>query len=88
MLSFETTKEEMELVRRITKRAVAKYPELDYMSLSMDISATHASGCPLKLEELANAKRSDFFHDVLGIYRHIDRETGELTDCFLPRYSA
>lgn len=47
-----------------------------------------ADGCPLKLEALAKADEANFAHDVFGIRRHIDRETGKLGDCFLPRFAA
>jgi hypothetical protein len=57
------------------------------MKLCMDIDATHCNGTPLKLEELLKADDANFAHDVFGIIRHIDRTTGKLTMCFLPRYS-
>lgn len=53
----------------------------------MDITATHANGCPLKLAELLAADDFNFSHDVAGIYRHLDRTTGKLLDCFLPRFA-
>jgi hypothetical protein len=62
-----------------------KYPLID---ADMDICATHLNGCPLKLEELLAADDMNFAHDVFGIRRHIDRTTGELQDCFVPRYAA
>jgi hypothetical protein len=65
--------------------AVGKYPLID---ADMDICATHLNGCPLKLEELLAADDMNFAHDVFGIRRHIDRTTGELQDCFVPRYAA
>ncbi len=53
----------------------------------MDITATHANGCPLDLDKLLAAPDFDFAHDVFGIRRHLDRTTGELRDFFLPRCS-
>jgi hypothetical protein len=53
----------------------------------MDIAACNANGCKLKLEEFLAAPGFDFIHDVIGIQRHINRETGQLGDCFLPRYA-
>lgn len=35
-----------------------------------------------------DADRFNFAHDVGGIRYHLDRNTGELADCFRPRYSA
>ena len=88
MVNFDSTKEEMELIRWITKRAVAKHPELDYLSLSMDITATHLNGCKMALQRLLESDDFNFFHDVCGIYEHINRETGALEKSFLPRFSA
>ena len=56
-----------------------------FQTAYMDIVATHANGCPLDLAQLAIADDYTFMHDVQGIHRHIDRETGQLTDCFVPR---
>ncbi len=58
------------------------------LELSMDLTACHANGCPLDLDGLLTADKSDFLHDVLGIMARIDRSTGQLTECFLPRYAA
>ena len=58
------------------------------LELSMDLTACHANGCPLDLDGLLTAEKGDFIHDVTGIVRHIDRRTGLLGNCFLPRYAA
>lgn len=63
-------------------------PNATKMTIVMDIMASHTNGCKLKLEALRDSKLSDFVHDVCGINKHIDRETGKLLDCFLPRYAA
>jgi hypothetical protein len=31
---------------------------------------------------------ANFTHDVFGIRKYLNRETGELTMCFVPRYTA
>jgi len=94
--SFDVHGEEIGLIHDIAARAVkmyakitegttaAPYPLLD---ADMDITACHASGCPLRLDELLMARDADFAHDVFGIRRHLDRATGKLGDCFLPRYA-
>lgn len=69
-------------LHRLQRRPAPKLHEL-----VMDLTAVHANGCPLRLDELLEAPDGDFMHDVTGIRRHIDRDTGKLTDCFLPRYS-
>lgn len=90
-VSFAVSKEDSEIINTITGRAVRLYArhgmKLDAMSFMMDVTATHANGCPLKLAELATADESNFAHDVGGIVRHLDRETGKLGGCFLPRFA-
>lgn len=56
--------------------------------LTMDVTACHANGCPLKLRDLLGADDLDFVHDVFGIRNHINRSTGQLENCFLPRYAS
>ena len=53
----------------------------------MDLTACHANGNPLRLAELLAADDGNFAHDIFGINRHLNRQTGELMDCFSPRYS-
>lgn len=58
----------------------------DAMSLSMDITACHANGTPLRLQEFLDADDFNFAHDFVGIHNCIDRETGRMTRHFLPRF--
>ncbi len=93
-VSFHTTKPEFETIELITDRAmrvalaqgIGKGHEFK-RTLQMDVTACHANGCRLKLHELMNAPDFDFAHDVFGIQRHIDRDTGKLGHCFVPRYA-
>lgn len=85
LISFKTTKEETAAISRIVARALAMNPEYDRKTAHMDLSACHANGCPLDFAKLESFPDYDFAHDVFGIARHIDRETGELTRCFVPR---
>lgn len=88
---WECSKEETILIHEIAKRAVKDYAragvKLDFIDTSMDITACHLNGNPLDLEKLLKADPFNFAHDITGIARHIDRETGQLKDCFLPRCS-
>jgi len=90
-VSIKTGKCEIELISKITSRACKLADgwglKLDFLSTEMDITACHANGCPLKLKELLAATDGNFGHDVFGIVRHIDRITGQLGECFLPRYA-
>lgn len=67
---------------QVSKDARAGVKKLDFM---MDLTAAHCNGCPLDLDDLLHAPHFDFVHDVFGIYRHLNRETGKLEDCFVPR---
>jgi hypothetical protein len=89
MVKFEATVEELQTIMNIVERAAqhwtpAQYPPQDMM---MDLDACHSNGCPLDLAKLLRAPDFDFVHDVAGIFRHIDRSTGKIQDCFLPRCS-
>lgn len=91
-VSFEITKKDRALILKIVDRIMARdktnYLGLERCSVSMDITAAHANGCPMDLARWLGAVNFEFDHDAFGIMEHLDRETGELTDCFLPRYAA
>lgn len=84
-LSFETTKEEDALIKLCVRRARLRWCSPPPDMIHMDLAATNANGCPLDFEKLLAFDDLSFWHDVVGIYHHLDRETGELKDCFLPR---
>lgn len=88
-ISFDVTTAELDLVAEIAgrARAVASGLRIPYthQTIVMDLIATHANGRPLDFERLRDFPDGDFAHDVFGIRRHLNRETGELRDCFLPR---
>lgn len=88
MINFNASTEEFDLITKITERAIALSPfPLNTLELMMDITACHLNGMPLQLEELLQADESDFVHDLGGIRKHIDRTTGKMTGCFMPRYA-
>lgn len=91
-LNWTATREDVDRIGRIVRRAeaIAKSAgtPLDRVSLNMDLLACHANGCPLDLAGLEAADDPNLAHDVFGIHRHLDRETGALGGCFLPRYAA
>lgn len=89
MINWKVTKQEAELISQIVQRAmqhIPNYPD-DYQTCNMDITACHLNGNPLDLQKLLDAPDFDFSHDVLGIRRHINRNTGQLEDFFSPRCS-
>lgn len=90
-LNWKATKEEYDLITLIAMRAeqIAKRAgaACDRMGLIMDINACHSNGMPLDLARLQAADDANFIHDVFGIRRHINRETGQLENCFVPRFA-
>lgn len=87
-VSFNVTAQERATIEAIVARASGANLHADRVALQMDITATHANGCALDLGSLLVADDFDFYHDVLGIQRHIDRRTGRLGNFFLPRCTA
>jgi hypothetical protein len=92
-ISFEITQEDQDAISAIVERAeefALKYGDIDSrvkrIELTVDITACHANCCKLNLEQLLKARDTDFVHDVFGIRRYIDRQTGHL-GCFLPRFA-
>ena len=82
---------ELDIIQKIADRAVKLNPELDHTEVMMDITATHCKGCALQLQSMADPKVMDdfnFLHDIYGIAAHLNRETGQLERCFLPRAAA
>ena len=88
MINFDVTNEDHKLIGAITNRAMGLTTTLDRINVAMDLTAVHANGCQLNLSGLLNAPDGHFLHDIYGINRHLDRSTGQLTECFLPRYAA
>ena len=98
MINWNVTKEENDVIHKIAGRAKVMIMEndselsgrrrRDRRKIEMDITATHLNGCPLKLDDLLAADASDFCHDVFGIARFLDRETGKLGSYFVPRFAA
>lgn len=78
-------------VAKIVRRGVELYAAAGIkrtpLDIRMDLSAVHVH-TPLRLGELAEADDANFGHDIGGIGKYLDRSTGELTDCFVPRYAA
>lgn len=90
-VSFKCPEADRKTIRAIARRArdLLLEHEVDRsaMDIEMDITATHCNGNPLLLDELLGADNFNLLHDVSKIARHLDRETGKLTDCFRPRFS-
>lgn len=90
-INWNISNVDIALVRRIVDRAVSIDPRLERTELYMDLIATHLNGCPLKLGDMVSTKKVrdfDLMHDIYGISAHLNRKTGELERCFVPRCSA
>lgn len=90
-VSFDCPESDRNLIRAIARRAHDLYlqhgVDRSAFDIDMDIVATHCNGNPLRLADLLAADDFNFLHDVSKIARYLDRETGKLTDCFMPRFS-
>jgi hypothetical protein len=86
---MNASRTDIDLIYRIVDRALELMPDArrQKLQLVLSVTACHLNGCPLELEDLAKAPAGDLAHDVFGIHRHVDRASGELLDCFLPRYA-
>lgn len=58
--------------------------KIDHVDLQMDLEFCHQH-TPLDFLKMLDADDFDLVHDVLGIRQHLNRETGELENCFVPR---
>jgi hypothetical protein len=89
-VSFEVSKPDQELIFRIAERAdeVGLISRRTYPKITcvMDLTAVHTK-TPLRLNELLDADQFNFVHDIAGIARHLDRDTGNLGGFFTPRFS-
>lgn len=85
-MHWETTIEEQKKIKQICNRIQKKiHNPVDIAFLQMDIEATHCNGCPLDFDKLLKFDGFNFYHDIIGIRKHLDRQTGKLQNCFLPK---
>jgi hypothetical protein len=86
-LNWDVTEEDLNLISQIVERAKSHFRNVDTLQLSMDLTAVHLNYCPLNLQGLLQARKMDFCHDISGISVYINRDTGQLEDCFIPRFA-
>ena len=90
-INFKASEEEFSIIEKIVERGREMLEErgayIDVMDHIMDITACHLNGCPLDLQAFLNSQGLDFIHDFVGITDHINRRTGQLENCFLPRFA-
>jgi Family of unknown function (DUF6874) len=84
------TRADHDLLIQVADRALRElghYPD-DKRTLIMDLNACHSNGCALDFAGLLTARLGDLAHDIYGIRKAINRDTGKLTeDCFTPRFA-
>ncbi len=85
-----TKKKEMDLILKIVDRG---YDEMctyglykTKLDMIMDIETAHKN-CPLDLQKLLDADEANFYHDVMGIFKNLNRQTKKLENCFVPRFA-
>ncbi|MBF0096268.1 MAG: hypothetical protein HQM04_06620 [Magnetococcales bacterium] len=84
-INFIVSEEDAVLIDKIVERTQQMWPEeIDAQSCAMDLTATHANGCPLQLQRLLDADDFIFAHDVSGIMHHLHRSSGKLVNNFEP----
>lgn len=85
-MNADTTKEEFEIIVKICERA-EKSPnhKRSRLGMLMDLEVVHGSDMKLDLKKLLNAPEYDFWHDINGIIKYLNRHSLELEGCFVPR---
>lgn len=89
-ISFNASDDDQDLIHQIVRRADELgliYPNYSKMTCSMDLTAVHCNGNPLRLRELLAADDFNFMHDICGIAACLDRDTAKFTKDFSPRFS-
>lgn len=84
---FHATPEELATIKKITDRlaTLRKEKYTDDQHWRMNLIACNTNGTPMDFDKLLHAPDFDFIHDLYGIEKHLDKETGKLTGYFLPR---
>lgn len=84
---FPITPLEFELIDQIVDRAHYLFPDREENDIRMDIQAVILGGCRLRLYDLVYSENIDFIHDIVGIEKHLNRQSFQLENCFRPRYA-
>ena len=88
-VSFDVSEEDRALIADIVERAVAEGLVEDAPDarewLRLDLSTCKAQGCDIDFARLLGFGPFSFSHDIQGIINTLDRDTGRLMWCFIPR---
>ena len=85
MSEKETLKTQLECCARLERMGIqpASYSRMDMM-MTLEFASQETA---IDFAGLAAARNSDFIHDMLGMWAHMDRQTCKLQNCFSPRYA-
>lgn len=87
---FDVSPDDSRLIHKLAVRMVSLFihsgVQVSLLECEMDLTAAHNS-CPLDLLAMLNGSSLDLSHDLGGIRRHLNRRTGEIEGCFVPRFS-
>ena len=83
------TRVESDLISKIVNRGISLAkslggPDINKLDAVMDLKAAHLE-VGLRLNKLLEADDSNFGHDFFGIRRYMNRSSGKLEACFVPR---
>ncbi len=83
------TPDQMDRIYDRVLKMAGHHAEIDRMSFAMDMAAANGGNGNqfIDFDRLLAADNMNFAHDVFGIMRHIDRTTGHLGGCFVPRFA-
>ena len=90
MINWEKAKiDDYKKAKVVIEKAIKEkfFSPSDFQALQMDLVATHISGCPLDFQKMSEGEMGDILHDLVGINKNLDRDSGELLNCFLPRFA-
>lgn len=89
MVDFSRNHEHIGLAADRYERMSGKPRGYQRMNLVMDLSAADGvnGNDPIDWDALLSADDFNFMHDIAGISRHMNRETGEIGDFFRPRFA-
>jgi len=89
----DLSREDLDLIATIAKMAHGVYAacgvKTQVTMIMMDLTCVHLNAYRLRLDEMADpeARKQDVMHDIVGIHANLNRETGLLENCFVPRFA-
>lgn len=91
MMLFKASNKDLELFITIATRGYDACRNTEVVlavtEIMQDLAACHNYACPLDLEAMTTGPIQDVLHDLFGIRAHLNRETGQLEDFFVPRFA-